>query len=388
MPTIISGAGATAGTDAVVATRRKLEVRDEIFLLEPAAAPLTLFLNKVGRKAVGNPHYLWLEDERTPTHDRINSGGGHNSTVTTIVVDNQAYFAEQTLLRNQRTGEVCLVTAQQATAGQLTVVRSFGGTAAAGMNDNDSLTILGGAAPENAAAEAAQQTQKSTASNYTQIARDPFGASGTLISSDLYGGDYMGYEAKARGIEHATKIELALWFGEKAEDTTNVDLLQTVRRSCGGIDEVISTYSTDMGGALSLESLFDHAENAFYYGSNTKFLFCGRAVSSNISLLAGNALQVVPPVKTFGVAVERLVTPHGIWNIVSHKLFEGDEYSLRGYTVDMDALTYVYMRGRDTTLYTNIQANNVDGQVNEYMTEFGLERRQEKRHAVMTDAAV
>ena len=41
------------------------------------------------------------------------------------------------------------------------------------------------------------------------------------------------------------------------------------------------------------------------------------------------------------------------------------------------------MNGRDTTLQTNIQANDTDGQVDQYLTECGLQRNQSPRQALL-----
>ncbi len=49
----------------------------------------------------------------------------------------------------------------------------------------------------------------------------------------------------------------------------------------------------------------------------------------------------------------------------------------------MECFRYRYMEGRDTKLMTNIQAPDVDGIVDQYLTEAGLERKQAPRHAII-----
>ena len=49
----------------------------------------------------------------------------------------------------------------------------------------------------------------------------------------------------------------------------------------------------------------------------------------------------------------------------------------------MEGFRYRYMDGRDTQLQTNIQAPDVDGTVDQYLTEAGLERKQAPRHALL-----
>jgi hypothetical protein len=382
MPTIIAGDAATAATLGITSSRRKIEMEDRVHLLEPSVNPLAILLRQVGKESVANPKFEWLESEATPITDRINNSGGYTAGATSVVVDNGAYVPVSSLIKVQRTGEVMLVTA--VSTNTLTVTRSFGGTAAAALLDNDQITMLGGVAVENDDSEASREVQKTGKFNYTQISRSPFGASGTLQASDLYGGDYLSQEARERLIEHDKYIEMALWFGERAEVTSG----NTPRRSTGGIDEWISTNSKNFGGALTLEEMFEAGETAFRYGSDNRMLFCGLAACSNVSLIAEPHLEAVSPASTFGIKIQRLVTPHGVWNITPHKLFEGDTYSLQGYSVDLANLKYVYLRGRDTALYTNIQDNDVDGQKNEYLTEFGLKRKLEKTAMKFTNMAV
>lgn len=380
MPTMISGDAKTAVSNAVNASRLVIDMKDKIHLLEPSADPLTVLTKKAKSRSAFNPKFEWLEDEATPIYDRINYATGYASTVTTPTVDNGAYVQANDLIRFQRTGEVCLVTSVSTNV--VTMARSFGGTTAAALVDNDQFTIIGGAFPENDTANDSVQTKVSEKYNYTQIFRDPFGLSATLENTRAYGGNVLGYTTKARGIEHSKDIELMMFFGERGISASDA------RRASGGLDEWISTNVKDFGGGIgSLDEIFDAAEDDFRYGASEKMLFAGRGVVSNISLLAADHLRVVPEDKTFGIHVQKLVTPHGVYNIVAHDLLVGDYYGSRAFIVDMDAVAYCSLQNRDTKLKTNIQAPDVDGRKDEYITECGLERAEEKRHGKWTSAA-
>ena len=71
-----------------------------------------------------------------------------------------------------------------------------------------------------------------------------------------------------------------------------------------------------------------------------------------------------------------------IKNLVKHRLLENiyDGYALG---LDLKNLWYRPLQGRDTVLKTNIQANDEDGEKDEYITEAGLQLNLEKTHAVM-----
>jgi hypothetical protein len=118
----------------------------EILLLEPDAAPLTVITKNINKKATVNPKFQWLEDELDPRFDRINNGAGYASGATSIVVDNGAYFEVQQIVYVTRTKESMRVTAVAGT-NTLTVVRGVGSTAQA-LVDNDELLIANTAQPE------------------------------------------------------------------------------------------------------------------------------------------------------------------------------------------------------------------------------------------------
>lgn len=380
MPTIIEGDALTAVSNAVNASRLVIDMKDKIHLLEPSADPLTVLTKKAKSASCYNPKFEWLEDEATPVSDRINYATGYASTVTELTIDTGEYVQANDLIRFQRTGEVCLVTSVASDV--VTCARSFGGTTAAAVVDNDQFTILGGAYPENDTSNTSVQVQVSEKYNYSQIVRNPFGVSRTLQNTRAYGGDVLAYTTKARGIEHAKDIENILFFGERGISASEA------RRSSGGLDEWISTNVKDFGGGIgSLDEIFDAAEADFRYGSKEKMLFAGRGVVSNISLLAADQLRVVPEDKTYGIHVQKLMTPHGVYNIVAHDLLAGDYYGTRAFIVDMDAVGYRFLQNSDTKLKTNIQAPDVDGRKDEFITEMGLERAEEKRHGKWTSAA-
>jgi len=377
--TVLDGARYTAGSAPINADKRVVDMRDKIFLLDPSASPLTLLTNKAKREEVFNPEFKWLEQALIPTIDRIN-GGNLTAGATSLTVDNGAYFRANMTVRVQRTGEVMRVTG--VSSNTLTVSRSWGGTAAAALLDNDQLTILGGMAQEGASSETSWGSKSVTKSNYTEIVRNPFEVTGTAAASELYGGNDLDVMQKIRGIEHAKFIELKLLFGEKNEDTSGAAI-----RSTGGIHEVISTNSDDFGGAFSLEELFTSAENGFRYGSGTKVLFAGAPAVSAISSAAAGRLEMVPSDKSFGIAIDRLLTPHGTFLVTKHHLFEGDEYKNLGIYIDLDNVGYAYLRGRDTKLMQNIQTPGADVRKDEWFTECGFFRAQEETHGIIDNMA-
>ena len=78
------------------------------------------------------------------------------------------------------------------------------------------------------------------------------------------------------------------------------------------------------------------------------------------------------------------LTPFGTVNLVTMNLFtEVTLYSGYAYLIDVEGLGYRYLDNSDTKLKTNIQANDADGQEDEYITECGLQFNNEKKSALL-----
>ena len=89
MPTIINSSQATAATQVILSDRLKIDMRDEILLLEPSAGPLTVLLKQLTNKEqVYNPTFKVLKDVLIPRLDRINYSTGYDGSSTTLTVDN------------------------------------------------------------------------------------------------------------------------------------------------------------------------------------------------------------------------------------------------------------------------------------------------------------
>lgn len=120
----------------------------------------------------------------------------------------------------------------------------------------------------------------------------------------------------------------------------------------------------------------------FTYGNSTKMLFAGGIVLQAINEIARGQILTKTGDSTYGVRISEWQTAFGIVNIVHDPLFV-EEFASRAYLIDLECFRYRYMEGRDTQLQTNIQAPDVDGEVDQYISEVGLERKQSPRQALI-----
>jgi Family of unknown function (DUF5309) len=375
--TLVTGQRATntVGTD-----QRRIDMADAITLLEPDAAPLTVISKRLSKKATINPQFKWMEDELDPRFDAVNNGAGYASGATAIVVDNAAYFEVQSMVYVPRTGEMMRVTAVNPGTQTLTVVRGVGSTAAA-LVDNDELLIANTAQPEGDASRPARTRNPATVTNYTQIFRMPWDETDTALHSEYEGGDDWDFQAKKKGIEHKKDIEYALMVGRPSEDTSSGN----ARRTTGGFNHFITTNVTDAAGQLTETEFFTALRPAFRYGSKEKWALGSALALDVLNAFPRGKLQVQQGETTYGLRVMQYISPHGTINFATHWLLEGATLGGQVWIIDTDAIKYRYLanrRGsRDSHINTNIQAPDVDGRKDEWLTESGLQFGSEKRHA-------
>lgn len=365
-------------TSNVLADRRVIDISKKIDVLEPDSAPLVQLTKKLGKRVAINPKFNWMEEESLDRVDAVNYSTGYTAGATSIAVDTGTLFRAGDVVKDINTGEQLLVTA--VSTNDLTVTRAFGTTSATTITDNDVLLIIGSAYEEGATKGTPKVGDQTEKTNYTQIFRTPFGITATADASEMYGGKDLKHQRMMQLIEHQKDIERAFWFGEPKEITSGTH----PRRATGGVDYWISTNLTDGGGTLTEIEFETFLRTGFRYGSKVKWLFASPIVVAAVNFWAKGALRLAPKDKTYGLSVMQWVSPFGLVNIVLQNIFtETTTYSGYAYLLDMEGKEYRYLTGRDTRLKTNIQANDADSEEDEYISECGLEHRQEKKDALL-----
>jgi len=157
------------------------------------------------------------------------------------------------------------------------------------------------------------------------------------------------------------------------------------RRYTGGILEFLeagNSYMQNQGGSLTAPDLNTFLREGFTYGNSRKMLFAGGYVLQAINEIARGQVQTYTGDTSYGVKISRWMSAFGEIDIVHHPLFIED-YGGYAFLLDMECFRYRYMEGRNTKLMTNIQAPDIDGMADQYLSEIGLERRQASKHAIL-----
>lgn len=372
---------------------RKYDVADVVSLLDVNRYPLMAILTNAGKdpasgegkalkkKESMDPEFKWFEDEfgrRQLTGSSTVDPDGGNLTLT-----GQAAYLQ--------VGDIILVAKQKwvfqvtaiVDANTVTVGPELGGATGSAADSSGDVWLIGNANEEGAGLREIKSSVIQEVSNYCQIFRTPVGITESAKNTKGWTKESdFDYQRRKKGIEHYVDIERSFLFGKKGIVTAGTH----PKRFTGGLLARISTYAT---ANVDTESEFESwLETLFAYGNTEKYLFASAAVVSMVNSWAKGKVQIISPTKTYGLRIVTYDSPHGTLHIIKHPLLAGVTYGNYAVGLDMEALTYRYLSNRDTKLMTNRQNPGEDSQVDEYLTECGLQMEQEKRHAIMSIGAL
>lgn len=381
--------GQTLGFDTTTAVIVR-EVGSKIFYLDPSAAPFTLLTERSGSSGTSNPKFEWYEKAlrpKTTTLVASATGPEDGTTGTSIAFGDADVVRIRDIILMPSTGELMLVTAL-ATSTTGTVVRNLqadgsGFTATAG----DDIFVVGSANYEGADVGIPDEWQETHKYNLTQIFRTPFGATRTREATDTYFGKTRPKLRAENAIAHAIDIERAFMFGTRYQSSSS----NTIQRTTGGFTYWATSNPLDLSGSsLSEPDLEGWMEDLFAHtaSGDSRVLFASPQVITAVDQLAAERIRLVPSDKTYGIAVRQLLTSHGTLNIVKHRLLEFGASGTQGYgdwafCVDPKMLKMRTLSGGSTKLLVNRQGPGVDGWIDEYLTEVGLQFSNAEVHGIL-----
>jgi len=382
---LISGA---RSTENITQDRRKYDVSDKLWLVDPDYAIMTFFARKLAKNKTIDPEFRWFDKAQPSRYDAVNYSTNYTSGATEIIVDDSDKFRAGDVVMDVSTGEHMRVTGITSGTDTLTVTRGYGSTSATTVTNNEVLVILGNANAENADVGTARSSVTTKRYNYTQIFREPFAVTGTEDATEIYaGGNDLAQLRKEHLQIHMKDIERAMLFGEAKEDTSTIGTGQPIRTT-GGLKSFLSTNLTDASGALTEAEFEAWVKSLFTNGGEKKMGFLSPLIASAVNSWAGSKLQMFPKDKTYGISVSSYLSIHGALDFVVEKMFaENTTWAGYAFGVDMGLISYRYLAGngknRDTNLLKNRQGNGVDGVIEEYLTEAGLMVALENRHGLL-----
>jgi hypothetical protein len=337
-------------------------------------ASLTTAYNPSGESsiaAIGDTLYLDIDDDDNASDDYKKFRAGQ--TIMLVDKDDTQYRF------------VAMI--DEVSSTQMTITMLTAGdwqTTKCELEDVDRALVVGNANEEGAGIPDIITFEPVKYYNYTQIFRTPIGITRTGKKTRLRTGNQVEQAKKEALEDHSVDLEMAFLFGSRSERTGPGGM---PIRTTDGIyhfkdkdDELVVPRAAFSGTWAGTETsngyywLMTQLEILFRYGSDTKICFCGNGALLGINwAAAGNHDLTIEGVKTdFGMNFQQMTTPFGQVMFKTHPKFNQTTH-LRKLCMFLDPANLNYRYIDDTDYYPERQANDIDGEKSEYLTEAGLE---------------
>jgi len=384
-------------TNNIVADGRPLNWRAGILMAYPnGMMPLTGLTSLMKSESTDDPEFNWWE--KAMQTRRLQLSGDITAGATTLDFVAGAFGVKAgDVLFQEGTNEKIFVSADPANDTQLTVIRGFAGSTAAGVtvaSANPFFTVIGSAFEEGSDAPTGVQFDPVKRFNYTQIFRSTFEATRTAKKTRVRTGDQV-KEMKRECLEiHGVDMERAMIFGNRFEGTRNGKPWRTT----GGLISQLAAgnqrnFTSLYAAGLNMEDFEEECYRLFLEGSNEKMGFCGNraALLVNQVVRKNSHFNLQTGQKEYGMNVMRFVTPFGTLVMKTHPLFNqmrnGANYAgMESAMLILDAaeMKYRYLDGSDTQYEQKLNDNGVDGDKSGYLSECGLELHHPDYHHYWT----
>lgn len=369
----------------ILSNERVIDMDDEITMLDPETSQFMTILSQVNRSGADSTKVEWLEDQLFPRLTAVSGAQTNVDTAIEVTTGEGQYLRAGDVVRNQRTGEAFRVSS--VATDTATVVRGYGRVTAAAMNDGDQLLIVANAAAQGATLGTRKVNKRVAQYNYTQIVRNPYGFTRSLMASRLYGGSEPNKERAKKAIEHKRALEYLAFWGARALDTSGSEPVGF----SGGLYEFVTTNVKNAAGTLTKALLDTYFRDFLQHAhSSSVVFFVSPVIAQAISGFLRDAWQpTTPDAKLWGAKVDGFISgAYGYrvpvivkrdWNDFSTS---STQFGGWGFSVDMENVKLRTLR--NTALLRDRQANDADTYDEEYLTELSVQISQEKHHGIVT----
>jgi hypothetical protein len=360
------------------------DVSDLIGIISPYETPLLDALGDALREATST-HHEWLEDELLPNKDAINDSTYTDPAADTdFVVDNGIRFRVGDQIQVESSEELMLVTA--ISTNTLTVVRSYAGTTAEDLADNQVINILGNAALEGADKPGMRFTNRSRCGNYTQIFTAAVEVSGTdMAASQLGLADEMDYQKQERLRELICNLENTVING--GQPSSNPEGSGSVRRSMKGIIQHLSTkvfHTGDSGfptGTDLNEAKINYVLRQIWENSNgnVDLIVVGGFQKRKVNAFSADSRTFAANDTTFTDMISVYESDFGVCRITTSRWIPQDAALL----LDSSRISVLPLAGR--SFHFKPLASSGDYECGELIGEYTLELKNEAAHGLIRD---
>lgn len=360
------------------------DVADLVSIVSPLETPLLDALGDSMRQARSTVHE-WLEDELLPNSDAIAGGITDPLNQASFGVQHASRFRTGDQVRLGDDAEVMLVSGVDTAAGTIAVTRGYGGSTKGQLAAGKALRIIGNAALEGDAADAARFTLRTRRQNYAQIFAATVEVSGSELAVRQAGlVDEINYQKQMRLREMLRDLENCVING-RASATTPMGST-TTRRTMNGLLPMISShvFVPSLGGFPSDTMLSERQLNAalrdiwMASGSPVDLILVGAAEKRQINGFATARRSYTPAQENYRDLVNVYESDFGVCRIVLSRFVPQGTVLL----LDSTRVEVLPLAGR--SFFYKPLASTGDRESGQLIGEYTLELRNENAHGVIT----
>lgn len=338
----------------------------------------------------------WFEQD-IELQEVLSNGADATGTATSLTFKDSAgggvnnNFRNGTLLKNDRTNEILLITVDPtANTGAVTVKRAYQTSITAGtdtvVNDEDNWQILGFADEDNKAAPRAIATEAVRNTNYVQLMRESIDVGLMASQAELRTGPEYPRRFRAAYNQYLRRWEISWIHNEpKSAAGSTADVLRT---TTGGLLYPIASNIRDFGGTGVSEPAFDSfLTKAGRWGTRQRVALSGNLAIGVVNAFAkfsGGTVEQMPGGESYGLSIrtyyhamlelQMLYVPR----LGTSKNFQG-----MMLLIDTAQLSRCVFRGLDFQLRKGVQDPSIFGIKDELVMAAALKLGLEKHHGVL-----
>ena len=405
------GAKSALNSGVLYEDRRNLYLNPHITKeLYPSVTPFTTLIQNMSMVKTPDPDYKMFEHEASWVDMRFLQAGSGNTDALAVSTESaditidgvvgQPYlglkvdiYADSAGSPGTYKGQAVITTMTSSSVVQVTPIYKLADPSFA---DNDIFVAVGHAAGEGTGAPEATSDELTIAWNSAEIMKTPVEITGTLHEMALRG--YSSELARLRDDkekQHKILKEKSFLLGRRlgADYTAStahingadgkkirtthgvVPFIYDESPSANKIAVTMSTYTYDSFiDDMQIQFLYSN-DNAIKYAvtGDTALGYWSKIESSGFLGNAGVTINISPEEERFGFNVRNLRTPSGLLRLTRSPLMsQGMQGVYSGYMVIVDPENVQHVTYRASRYETNIQANDLDGQKDQYFSDEGL----------------
>lgn len=374
----IDGTRTTLNT---LSTIRKPDIDNKLLRLDPESTPLIVLTKQMASKTTTDVEFSYFEKANLTEITTINHAD-YNGGETDLVVTDSTIFKPYDVIIFASTLERALIISIVYSTHTLTVLRSFGSVATQNIANTTEVMRLGSAHEEGGDYANAVSNDAAKQTNCVEIFKTGLKLSNTQKNTETYVGTDYEEEKKDKALLHKLEIEKALWFhdGGTSHYYTGSD---GRARYMKGVLASISTHVQDAGGILTEKQFDGYLESWSNLGSSEKTLFASARLISILNSWGKDRWTPSSMSEKYGIpGIKVYDNPHVKLNVVNaRQIFKGNIFQYYNVLLDLKLLRWRPLKGRDTAWESCITTKDVVQE--QFITEAGLELRNEAAHAVL-----